>query len=534
MVVAAAEGPTATAERISGAGRTGNPGVAGVSGTPGPGSLLGPPRRVRLRRPGRRGFGGAGGGRWGQLPVPPEFRATTVQACGLWPFTAGSARPVEGVPLGTDLITRTTVCCDPLSWFSAGHIANPSALVLGRPGLGKSSLVSRMVLGLADRGVRPFVLGDLKPDYADLVQALGGQVLRVARGAGTINPLDPGAMGDAARRIGGVAGEGLAREARDRAATMVSTLVQLVRRTPLADYEDAMLTAALRLLTTHPDHTHSGAAATLPDLLRVVADGPEQVQAVALSRGDRDRYQDLAEPLQRSLHALLDGPLGATFAGPTTARISADAPGVCVDISGIAEHDERLTAAVMLACWSDGFGAIEAANALAEAGLAPHRRFFIVLDELWRPLRIGAGLPARMDSLTRLNRNDGAGQVFLTHSLRDLESMANREDQLKARGFAERAGMIITAGLPRTDLELVSAVLPLSAREIDLVASWSTPRSWAPRRVRDSRGRERPAAPPGLGKFLLKVGEGKAGIPVQLQLTQTEIDLHDTNQRWIG
>jgi len=535
------DGEPDTDELAGVAGVTGDSGVdsaARVAKTAGetagaadPDSVLGPPRRVRLRRPGRRGFGGPGGGRWGQLPVPPEFRATTVQACGLWPFTAGSARPVEGVPLGTDLVTRTTVCCDPLSWFSAGHIANPSALVLGRPGLGKSSLVSRMVLGLADRGVRPFVLGDLKPDYADLVQALGGQVLRVARGAGTINPLDPGAMGDAARRIGGAAGDGLAREARDRAATMVSTLVQLVRRTPLADYEDAMLTAALRLLTADRP---SGTAATLPDLLRVIADGPEEVHAVALSRGDRDRYQDLAEPLQRSLHAVLDGPLGATFAGPTTARISADAPGVCVDISGIAEHDERLTAAVMLACWSDGFGAIEAANALAEAGLAPHRRFFIVLDELWRPLRIGAGLPARMDSLTRLNRNDGAGQVFLTHSLRDLESMANREDQLKARGFAERAGMIITAGLPRTDLKLVSAILPLSTREIDLVASWSTPRSWTPRRVRDARGRERPAAPPGLGKFLLKVGEGKAGIPVQLQLTQTEIDLHDTNQRWIG
>jgi hypothetical protein len=521
-----------TVDQCVPAGSGDRPGGAPAAG---PESLLGPPQPVRPARPGPRGFGGRGGGRWRQLPVPPEWRATTVQACGLWPFAAGSSRPVQGVPLGTDLLTGTTVSCDPLSWFMAGLIGNPSMLVLGRPGLGKSSLVARMMLGLAYRGVRPFVLGDLKPDYAETVQALGGQVLRIARGAGTINPLDPGAMGDAAHRIGGLAGAGLHREARDRATTMVSALVQLIRRTPLADYEDAMLAAAVRLLTD-PDAGTSGGggvAATLPDLVRVIAAGPEQVQAVALARGDSDRYADLAEPLQRSLIALLDGPLGATFAGPTTARISADAPAVCVDISGIAERDERLTAAVMLACWSDGFGAIEAANALAEAGLAPARRFFIVLDELWRPLRIGAGLPDRMDSLTRLNRREGAGQAFITHTLKDLESMQSREDQLKARGFAERAGMIVTAGLPRTDLDLVSAIVPLSTREIDLVASWNTPPSWAPRRVRDTRGRERPAPPPGLGKFLIKVGEGRAGIPVQLSLTQAEIDLHDTNDRWI-
>ena len=525
--------PAGNPGSAAGAGTDADTEPGGPTGPTGPESWLGPRQLPRLRRPGPRGFTGPGGGRWRQIPVAGEYRATTVQACGLWPFASGSSRPGDGVPLGWDLLTRTTVCCDPLSWFWAGLIGNPSMLVLGRPGLGKSSLAGRMIFGLAHRGVRPLVLGDLKPDYADTVAALGGQVLRIARGAGRINPLDPGAMGDAAHRIGGIAGAELAREAQERATTMVSALIQLIRRAPLADYEDAMITAAVRVLTTAHGSGHLGAApATLPDLVRVIADGPDPVQAVALSRGEPERYRALSDQLHRSLLALLDGPLGATFSGSTTARISPDAPGVCVDISGIAEHDERLTAAVMLACWSDGFGAIEAAKALADAGLAPDRRFFIVLDELWRPLRIGAGLPDRMDSLTRLNRADGVGQAFLTHTLKDLESMANREDQLKARGFAERAGMIVTAGLPRSDLELLSAVVPLSRREIDLVASWSTPRSWAPHRVRDVHGRTRPAPPPGLGKFLIKVGEDKAGIPVQLHLTQTEIDLHDTNARW--
>jgi hypothetical protein len=58
--------------------------------------------------------------------------------------------------------------------------------------MGKSTSVRRMVLGLAAQGVTPLILGDLKPDYAQLVDALGGQVLRVGPGLDRINPLDAG------------------------------------------------------------------------------------------------------------------------------------------------------------------------------------------------------------------------------------------------------------------------------------------------------------------------------------------------------
>ena len=36
------------------------------------------------------------------------------------------------------------------------------------------------------------VLGDIKPDYVDLVEALGGQVITIGHGRGGINPLDAG------------------------------------------------------------------------------------------------------------------------------------------------------------------------------------------------------------------------------------------------------------------------------------------------------------------------------------------------------
>src|SRR5690606_14365565 len=135
-------------------------------------------RATRGTRPGPRGFSGAGGGRVSYVEAPPEWRGTTVQVCGLWPFSAGSGTPMVGVPVGRELSGGATLCCDPISWFQrAGLIHNPSCLVLGKPGLGKSSLIRRMVLGLTAYGTYPMILGDLKPDYVDLITAMGGQVI---------------------------------------------------------------------------------------------------------------------------------------------------------------------------------------------------------------------------------------------------------------------------------------------------------------------------------------------------------------------
>ncbi|HSY00345.1 MAG TPA: ATP/GTP-binding protein, partial [Streptomyces sp.] len=135
-----------------------------------------------------RGWFGPGGGQVGHVDPPAMWRATTVQACGLWPFAAGSGAPMTGVPLGQHLHTGATVCGDPISWFTrARYISNPSLFMLGMPGLGKSTLVNRMLIGMAATGITPLVLGDLKPDYADTVRALGGQVISIGRGVGGIN-----------------------------------------------------------------------------------------------------------------------------------------------------------------------------------------------------------------------------------------------------------------------------------------------------------------------------------------------------------
>jgi hypothetical protein len=456
------------------------------------------------------------------MEAPAMWRGTTVQVCGLWPFAAGSGSPLCGAPLGQHLLTGVTVCGDPVSWFRRAHlISNPSLFVLGRPGTGKSTLIERMLFYLAACGVRPLVLGDLKPDYTETVAYLGGQVIPIGRGIGGLNVLDPGEMGAAARVIGGQAGARLHAEAHGRALATVAALITLVRGRPVGDHEQVVLAACLHELY---ERAAAGVPPVLPDLVSVLAEGPERVRAVTLDRGSERRYREAVDPLHRSLLGLLDEPLGQCFGSATTTRIDLSAPAVAVDISRIGESDSALTAAAMLAAWSDGLGCVEAAHALADAGLARPRWYFTVLDELWRPLRVAGGLVDRIDAITRLNRTLGLGQAMITHTLKDLETVDSPADRAKARGFVERAGMVACFGLPRSELGDLDQITGLTSREVDLITSWSSPAGWG-------GDLDVAAPPPGLGKCLIKVG-GRPGVPVKIQITDTEQRLHDTNTRW--
>ncbi len=477
-------------------------------------------RALARTRAGVRGYPGYGAGAASYLEMAPEYRGTTVQVCGLWPFGAGSGTPVSGVPLGRTLTTGATLCCDPISWFQrANLLLNPSEFVLGKPGLGKSTIVRRQALGLAGFGVNPLVFGDLKPDYVDLIRALGGQVITLGRGRGFLNVLDPGEATTAALRLTGDARRALLADAHGRRLNAVASLVTVLRGHSPTDREETILNTALKVL----DERHTGVP-VLGDLVKLIRDAPEPVRAAALDRGEMARYRDITEGLEASLIGLLgDGRLGELFAQPTSEPMRRDRP-VCFDVSSIDDSETQLQAAALLACWSYGFGAVSVAQALADAGLEPQRHYFVILDELWRVLRAGRGLVDRVDALTRLNRQRGVGMAMITHTMSDLMALPAEEDRMKAKGFVERSGMVICGGLPAAEMPQLTDVVGMTASEQRMIVDWSTPPSWD-----SSEGREAP--PPGLGKFIVKVG-GRPGIPVQVELTQAELSVNDTNKRW--
>lgn len=269
---------------------------------------------VRSKRPASRGWGGGGGGASQYVQAPGMWRGTTVQVCGLWPFAIGTGSPMIGVPLGRHIHSGATVCCDPISWFQrAKLISNPSAFVMSLPGLGKSTTVRRMAGGLAGFGTMPLVLCDLKPDYVDLIEAMGGQVIRLGRGRGFLNVLDPGESVEAVRRLREAGYQALAEEveadAHGRRLTIVSALLTIPRKQPPTDVEESLLDQAIRLL----DQRVQGVP-VLSDLLAIVQEAPTELREVAVDRGSMEEYQRLTRGLEQSLIGLSrGGRLGETF-----------------------------------------------------------------------------------------------------------------------------------------------------------------------------------------------------------------------------
>ncbi|MEH0564457.1 ATP/GTP-binding protein [Streptomyces silvae] len=375
-----------------------------------------------------------------------------------------------------------------------------------------------MCLGLAGYGVHPLIFGDLKPDYVDLIRALGGQVITLGRGRGYLNILDPGETRSAAARLTGDARRALLADAHGRRLNAVSALITILRRESPSDREETVLAAALDVL----DDRHPGVP-VLGDLLQVIKEAPASVRDAALDRGDLNRYHEITERLESSLAGLLGrGRLGDTFAHPTSEPMRLDRP-VCFDVSSIDDSEVMLQAAALLSCWAYGFGAVSAAHALSDAGLEPERQYFLVLDELWRVLRASSGLVERVDVLTRVNRTRGVGMAMVTHSMRDLLALTNEEDRQKAAGFVERSGMVICAGLPQDEMPRLQRVVNVSKIEQQRLTEWSTPPGW------DTT--DNTVDPPGRGNFLIKVGS-RPGITMHVDLTPSELAVNDTNKRW--
>jgi hypothetical protein len=480
--------------------------------------------RPRVRRPGPRGWPGRGGGSASYIPTPVEARGTSVQVCGLWPWAIGANLPPVGAPVGHLIPTgwapvSAGVLADPVSWFQAGIIRVPSEFVLGLNGYGKSTLVRKQCVGSSYFGVHPVITGDLKPDYVKMVQALDGQIIALGRGRGYLNYLDVSYALEAAARLMGAGRAEVLADAHGRRTQLTGALLTILRHAAPADWEESIIDRALRVL----DDRHKGTPVNL-DLLRIIREGPEDVRQVAVVTSDEE-YRRLITPLERSLLAMEDSPrLGhGMFCRPTTEHMLMDRA-VAFDISSIPETENDLAAAALLACSSYAFGVINTAHALTDAGLEPRHNWLVVQDELWRPMRVGHGMVARLDALSRLDRSKyGVGQIRITHTMSDLE-LPDPAETAMARGFVERSGMLALGPLPWAEMEKLAGTVRLSHREQRLLTSWTAPGAY-------DRATGRRAASPGQGNFMFKVGE-QPGIPAHVVLSEVEEAFNDTNTLW--
>lgn len=478
-------------------------------------------REERRHRAAARGWAGPGGGSAVGVEPSIEVLGTTVQVCGFWPFITGSNSPAVGVPLGIHLTRGFPICGDPIFYFLANLISNPSMFILGRPGLGKSSLTRRIEAMYEAWGVLPMVLGDLKPDHVDIVRAQNGQVIAVGPDRNAVNPLDRGPLYSMLDQLPEEAQREARADLRAFQLTTVRGLLQQAAGRMLNPVEDTLVAKALRIL----DESIPDRDPVMPDILELIESRHPELSKIVQDRGNEQVYIDRTQGLTDVLRKLgPEGPYGDLFSRATTVPIKLDRP-VAFDLSSIEDGDLDLQAAIQQVCWAYGSSAVSAAKRLAAAQIMPERHYVLVMDEMWRMLRADPKLVHFIDGVTRLNRTMGVGQIMITHTMNDLK-LPDAEQTQMAWGFVERAGMVMLGGLAEGEMGNLATVFSLSQAERNMITDWSSEVS-----INPETGQA--AAPPGLGCFLMKIGK-KPGIPLRVVMTKVEKQVNDTNRSWTG
>jgi type IV secretory pathway VirB4 component len=448
----------------------------------------------------RRGVARPFSGRAPLTPSIPVHRGSTGQVQGLYPFLFGAGLPPVGFYVGTDTQTGGAFTCHPLEWLKAGLITNPNLMITGVPGAGKSATCKAISTRLMPYGIKTFVLGDLKNEYARLARSLGVEPLELGQGLGNrLNPLDAGPLGanlptDAAEQ------RELREEIHRRRLTLLSALLEMRLARALKPTEEAAVSLAVRMASGEADAHTTLTDPTIPQVWALLRD-PEQSMADELRVESITGLRDLIRDVTDALGNMVQGTLSGLFDGPTTVRMDFNAPIQTVDLSRIDSRGDE-TVAMTLACVASwGQAAIDEPD-------GPVR--LVVRDELWRAMRIPA-MVRKLDSDLRLSRAKGTIELLSTHRLADFEAVGAQgsEEVAIARNLIASCDVRICLRQDTAPLAMTKEAIGLTDTEAAHIASWSAEH---------------------IGRALWKIGRSASHV-VQTDLSALERQLFYTNER---
>ena len=365
--------------------------------------------------PPRRGWPRPGGGRAAIMPPVPVHRGSTAQVQGLYPWLHGGSLPAAGAYVGVDCLTGGSFCCHPLAWLATGLTSNPNVVITGLPGAGKSATIKALALRLMPYGVRTFVAGDLKNEYAALARALGTQPIELGPGLpGRLNPLDAGPLGESLPVDEAALAERLA-EIHRRRLVLVCSLAAMRLGRPLSPTEEQAVSLAIEEASGRPAQRPEGGGAgslrggalgaspTIPQVWAALRDPTADMARELRIPGDSvTGLREMTRPVTDALGGMVRGALAGLFDGPTTVSPDFGAPIQTVDLSRMADRGDEVVA-MILACVSSW----------AQAAIdAPGPARMIVRDELWRSLshpRAGPQGRLRPAAIPRPGHHPGAG-----------------------------------------------------------------------------------------------------------------------------
>jgi hypothetical protein len=449
-----------------------------------------PPRQVRLderaarleqharRRSLRRELSQRGTGRLGRLARPGEragHQVSTAHFQAAYPAVAEAGLGAQGVYIGTDLHGGSFVY-DPWLLYQRGVLSIANTVVLGMPDFGKSSLTKSWLYRSRVFGRRCEII-DPKGEYGQLVEALGGTVLRLEPGGATrLNPLT---------RIG-------TPEMRE---SLLHAVAQAMLARALTQAEAVGVIEALAAADEQND-----SEVCVGDVVEQLRNPAERTtHALDLTHdGAREQLREVALALMRLCH----GPLRGMFDAPTSHEDAWDAPVISLDISQVAAggSSSDLALAITMVCATAFLDAQRMRRTLqAHASGAEAEKTIRVNDEAWRALPI-AGLGEYYQAAFKLGRQTGVQHWMVLHRLSDLDAAGDTgtRQQALAKGLLAETGTIIVYRQHPEEVLRATAALGLSSTESERishypqgVALWRIGgRSYEVRHIRSTRERE--------------------------------------------
>jgi type IV secretory pathway VirB4 component len=370
----------------------------------------------------------------------PGHRCTTRHAQAIYPFMMAGGLGGRGVFVGRDS-SGGAFCYDPWVLYADGLLDDPNAIVLGKLGQGKSSLVKTLLWRMLVFGRRAFVL-DVKREYGPLCDAVGVKPVALAPGAGVrLNPL-------------------ASRPEEHAQLELLRAVTVTALGAPLTQIEAASLREALRTA-----RRGSRQDPTLPEIAALLF-----TPVAAMAERLQTTPERLARDVRRAALALQDlceGPLRGLFDGPTSAGLDLDAKLLVLDLHALRDSP---AVGILMACATAWMSAL-----LARMAERPGReRLINVADESWKIIQ-HTGLGEWFQSNFKLARQFGVMNLVVLHKLADLQAVGDAGSRAAriAEGLIADASTRIVYHQDESQIPLTRTLLGLSESEAELLSMLS-------------------------------------------------------------
>ena len=121
----------------------------------------------------------------GHRKIPAVRTLTSESVAVLMPFRVQEIMDAGGIYCGENAISHNLIMCN------KEKLLNPNSFLLGVPGSGKSFNAKMQIVFLALATQDDILICDPEREYASLVEAMGGEVVRIAAGSRDhINAMD--------------------------------------------------------------------------------------------------------------------------------------------------------------------------------------------------------------------------------------------------------------------------------------------------------------------------------------------------------